>query len=578
MRDNSPQAPASGSRRLRTNLERARTLAAPQDENPTPAAPQAPTPRPPAALAISEPRRFAYWLKTGPLAAWLASAVVHASMLIVLSLLIIAGPGKHTLWLTGGDDAGAPLEEMTLDELPRDDIRVSAESGAASLGSVVEGDEISLPGPIASTVGNVLTGSANSGALNPDAAAPSAFDPVDAAGEFDRGDFATELAVLTNPLSTRGGGLEGRKFENRLEAALAGGGLRESERAVELGLAWLAEHQFEDGGWQFDLEQHPSCAGYCRDSGSYASTTSATGLALLCFLGAGYTHQEGKYVEVVGKGLDYLKSHMEMTTHGGDLRDNGGDMGFGFTRGLNRRRSNDDTMYSHGIATVALTEAYAMTHDSALREPAEAAIKFIINAQYDDGGWRYNTAWETRGPGDMTVTGWQLAALKSGLLAGIDVPYDVWRRASDFLDRLEIDDGARFTYVAGERATAATTAIGVLCRMIGGAPRDSRPLLRGTARIGDQRPQQNNVYFIYYASQVLHHLGGRWWEKWNPQMREYLIESQATEGHELGSWYFEEQHSSSGGRLYTTAMAVMTLEVYYRYMPLYGESFVGQAP
>jgi hypothetical protein len=86
------------------------------------------------------------------------------------------------------------------------------------------------------------------------------------------------------------------------------------------------------------------------------------------------------------------------------------------------------------------------------------------------------------------------------------------------------------------------------------------------------------MYFIYYASQVLHHLGGRHWEKWNPRMREYLVHSQATKGHEAGSWYFDEPHSTPGGRLYTTTMAIMTLEVYYRYMPLYGESFVERGP
>jgi len=98
------------------------------------------------------------------------------------------------------------------------------------------------------------------------------------------------------------------------------------------------------------------------------------------------------------------------------------------------------------------------------------------------------------------------------------------------------------------------------------------------SRIGALKPYENNVYFIYYASQVLHHLGGKFWTKWNAPMREYLIDTQATDGHEEGSWYFLESHSGPGGRLYTTAMAIMTLEVYYRYMPLYGESFVEKAP
>jgi hypothetical protein len=237
-----------------------------------------------------------------------------------------------------------------------------------------------------------------------------------------------------------------------------------------------------------------------------------------------------------------------------------------------------DSMYSHGIATLAITEAYAMTRDSGLRKPAEEAVKFIVNAQYEDGGWRYNPNWETPGPGDVTVTGWQLMALKSALLAGIDVPYEVWIKASAFLDRCQEDGGARYQYMAGDRGTAATTAVGLLCRMIGGWPREHRPLQKGGAALGGLIPSQQNMYFNYYAAQVLHHLGGRTWEKWNPRMRDYLVDTQATEGHETGSWYFAESHSTPGGRLYTTTMAVMTLEVYYRYMPLYKEAFTKRAP
>jgi hypothetical protein len=531
------------------------------------------------------------WLLDGPLAAWLASAIVHGGLLIVISVLIIGAPGKHMMWIDGD---GAPLDEMTLDELPDgfdepfDAEPVPGELGAASLGSVTAGDGIELPGPLASTVGNVRTGPTNAGALADDSLAPSAHvDPFNTSSEFGGGDFGSNLEVLTNPLATRGGGLEGRKFENRLEAAIAGGGTRRSEESVELGLNWLARHQFADGGWRFDLEQHPDCDGACRDSGNHDSTTSATGLALLCFLGAGYTHEEGKYREVVTGGLEYLQSKMRRTSMGGDLRDRGDaefevDDPFTLRGPSNRRRRGGgggaDTMYSHGIATLALTEAYAMTNDSTLRDAAEQATRFIINAQYEDGGWRYQPAGESNGPGDMTVTGWQLMALKSAMLGGIDVPNNVWSQARAFIDTLEIDDGARFTYLAGQRATAATTAIGVLARMIDGAPRDSRALLRGVAKIGAQKPFENNVYFIYYASQVLHHLGGKFWTKWNAPMREYLIDTQATDGHEEGSWYILESHSSSGGRLYTTTMAIMTLEVYYRYMPLYGESFVEKTP
>jgi hypothetical protein len=524
--------------------------------------------------------RASQWFDAFPWAPWLASGIVHGGLLLIVSLLIVGVPEEKLMWLTGGE-VGPPLEEMNLDQLaPLDDVAVpGGEPGEASLGPVVAGDDIELPGPIAGTVGNVRTGPTSAGGLTSEPAG-NVLDALATEREFRVGDFDVGLEALTNPLATRGGGLEGRKFENRLAAALAAGGTQRSEEAVEAGLAWLAEHQFADGGWRFNLEEHPRCAGYCRDSGSYDTTTAATGLALLSFLGAGYTHQEGKYAEVVSRGLYYLEHRMEITDRGGDLRDNGPDDLFdGLAGGVGRRRRDrDDTMYSHGIASIALIEAYAMTGDPARRKPAQEAVTFIINAQYDDGGWRYQPQGESSGPGDMTVTGWQLMALKSAMLAGIEVPYEVWSGASDFVDSLASSDGSQYGYLRGQRGTVATDAIGLLCRMIGGWPRDARPLLKGAAKLSQQQPHLNNVYFIFYASQVLHHLGGPRWEKWNPRMREYLVETQAVDGHEAGSWYFDEQHSSPGGRLYTTAMAIMSLEVYYRYMPLYGEAMVEKAP
>ncbi|MFH1266905.1 MAG: hypothetical protein ABIK89_14345, partial [Planctomycetota bacterium] len=78
-----------------------------------------------------------------------------------------------------------------------------------------------------------------------------------------------------------------------------------------------------------------------------------------------------------------------------------------------------------------------------------------------------------------------------------------------------------------------------------------------------------NMYYNYYATQVMRHWGGPEWEKWNPKMRDYLVATQSNQGTESGSWYFAGGHGETGGRLYNTAVALMTLEVYYRYMPLY---------
>jgi hypothetical protein len=493
-------------------------------------------------------------------------------IVVVLSLIILSTPNDEPLWVMGAFDV-APVEnlEMELSEIPLD-------GTMPSLGPFESGDEISMPGARSTSIGSATRtaptpsiGGSFKPSISPDALAP--------VGEVAAGSFES----LANPLASRGGGLEGRALENRRAAALSGGGTEQSEAAVEAALAWFAEHQWPDGGWRFDLEKCPSCSGYCRNSGTHTSTTAATGLAVLSFLGAGYTHEDGKYKDVVANGLYYLRERMAITSHGGDLRDRGAALEVEVPLGgiLNDPfgAARRDSMYSHGIATLALTEAYAMTRDKQWREPAELAVKFIVSAQFDDGGWRYAPKFESPAAGDMTVSGWQITALKSATLAGIDVPYEVWMKINDFLDAIQDDGGATYLYLHGDnRGTPATTAIGLLCRMINGWPRDHKPLQRGAAKLGDQLPRRNIMYFNYYASQVLHHVGGPNWEKWNPKMREYLLETQATDGHEVGSWYFSESHSTPGGRLYTTAMATMTLEVYYRYMPLYKEAFVDRAP
>jgi hypothetical protein len=503
--------------------------------------------------------------------AWLSSAILHGVGLVVLSLLILSMPMEEPTWLSA--DMG-DLDVIAAEDLELDSTAPLLDGPDTSLGPILEGDEVSLPGARADAIG-VPGGSAR--ATTP-IASGIPVENLQAIGSTPAG----HVVGLENALASLGGGLEGRHLENRRAAALAGGGTEASESAVERALEWFAAHQWADGGWRFDLEKCPNCAGYCRNSGTHTSSTAATGLALLSFLGAGYTPNDGKYADVVAKGLYFLRERMRITSFGGDLRDSAaaleGEQPLGLLNAVQLQAIRRDSMYSHGIATLALTEAYAMTRSKEWRDPAEQAIKFIVNAQYEDGGWRYVPAFEAPGPGDMTVTGWQLAALKSGVLAGIDVPYDVWRKAREFMDGLQEDGGATYVYMQGRPATAATTACGLLGRMVTGWTREHRPLVQGVARVAGQAPERNNMYFNYYAAQVLHHFGGPQWEKWNPRMRDYLVSTQSNEGHEAGSWYFTEPHSTPGGRLYTTAMATMTLEVYYRYMPLYQENFVQREP
>jgi len=345
-----------------------------------------------------------------------------------------------------------------------------------------------------------------------------------------------------------GGGFEGRTKRMRASLVLQRGGTAESEDAVSRGLAWLAAHQRDDGSWRFNHHDGP-CGGLCRNPGTVGSTTAATGLALLPFLGAGEVTEESMYKDVVDKGLYYLSSRMLVTPHGGDLQ--------------------EGTMYAQGIAAIALCEAYAMTGDESLRPVAQYAIDFICTAQHKEGGWRYFPGQ----PGDTTVFGWQIMALKSARMAGLEVPQRVIDLAKGFLDHVQTEDGAYYGYLKPDRLPTPT-AVGLLSRMYYGWPQEDARLATGVKYLENLKPSRTDMYFNYYATQVMHHYEGAGWDAWNGELRDRLVATQSRRGHEHGSWYFNDKHGKSGGRLYTTAMCVMILEVYYRHMPLYGPGAV----
>ncbi|MEX2185184.1 MAG: prenyltransferase/squalene oxidase repeat-containing protein, partial [Pirellulales bacterium] len=346
-----------------------------------------------------------------------------------------------------------------------------------------------------------------------------------------------------------GAGLSGREAGNRARLVKDDGGGKDGEIAMEAGLIWIANHQRPNGGWLFD-HRNGACQGRCRNPGTVASTTASTGLAIMAFLGAGYTHREGPFQREMDKGLYYLTGRMLATPHGGDLQ--------------------EGTMYAQGIATLALCEAYAMTGDASLRPFAQKAVDFVVYAQNPKtGGWRYFPGQ----PGDTTVLGWQLMALRSARMAELDVPEEVIYKATKFLDSVQAGDGnylgAFYGYQSPDRTNFTTNSVGLLCRMYTGWQRSNMALIHGVDAISKQGPSQTDMYYNYQATQVMHHWGGKQWRQWNEALRDYLIRSQAREGHEFGSWYFDDKHSAQGGRLYNTAMAAMMLQVYYRYLPLY---------
>jgi hypothetical protein len=350
-----------------------------------------------------------------------------------------------------------------------------------------------------------------------------------------------------------GGGFSGRRTDVRRQLAALTGATPASEAAVEAGLKWLATHQREDGSWSLQ-HTHAECGDACLPNSSMDCSTAATGLALLCFLGAGHSHAEGDYQQEVQRGLDWLVTQ----SREGDLRTS-------LDHVVPEGRS---AMYAHGIASMALCEAYGMTLDRTLIRPCKESIDFIAESQDPNGGgWRYSPG----EPGDTSVVGWQVMALVSARMSGLKVPDDVRERVIRFLQSVHLPSTGEFGYTGKGRGTVATTAIGNLCALYLHSSIDRVSLQRVDRLLGLQDPKSNNDYANYYVSLVLHHLGGEHWRVWNAACRDTLVTTQVRFGHAAGSWDPTSNWGRSGGRLYSTCMNVLTLEVYYRHLPLYAD-------
>jgi hypothetical protein len=361
-----------------------------------------------------------------------------------------------------------------------------------------------------------------------------------------------------------------RQSADRLRLSAAYGADADSEAAVEAGLAWLASAQSPEGAWiaadhgagteTYALNEYRHGTGRQADTG-------ISGLALLAFLSAGHTHLDGPYKDHVLRGLSFLIGSQMPSGDMSGPKQMGSDPSV-----LNSR------MYCHSIASLAIAEAYAMTADPALKPSVTKAAQYSIRAQdVRGGGWRYLPG----DKGDLSQFGWQAMALRSVERSGIAIPIEVKRRMRRFLDSCAAGrSGGLARYKPREgRPSNTMTAEALACRLLLDYPISPAALQEAKALILSTRPgvNEDNVYFWYYATLALFQLQDQDWRTWNQALKAKLLSTQIPAyGKEPGSWDPDRMWGGYGGRVYSTAMSCLCLEVYYRYLPMYGGSNVAR--
>lgn len=491
-------------------------------------------------------RRHTRRLLLSAVPSWLISLVLHIIVIVSLALVTMDPVSKVMSILEGGGGVseGTSIEDFAVDGTQEMDSAAAAsgdEQMAEATSDVSPVMELTnLQGPSLASIQTNFQG------ISSDVLSEKL---------IDRGILSSGLSSSASAM------LNSRSGINKGQMLARYGGSAESEKSVALALKWLADHQLQrgpkPGAWSFNhtlLTREQSTG-----QGEFAeSTNAATAMALLPFLGAGQTHLEGQYKKTVKAGLASLISSMQVSN------ENGLPVG-----SWHEKRGN---MYSHSLATIVVCEAYAMTRDPDLLQPAQLALNYIINYQDPKGGgWRYTP----KQAGDTSVVGWCLMGLKSGRMGNLSVPNATFMKANEFLDFVSTDNGAYYGYDRPRpERNAAQTSIGLLCRMYMGWPQEHPGIKDGVAYLSSVGPRMDDLYYTYYSTQVMRHFGGETWTKWNARTRDLVIKEQVKEGTDAGSWEPKGSHSKPGGRLYQTALATMILEVYYRHLPLYSEKTV----
>lgn len=344
------------------------------------------------------------------------------------------------------------------------------------------------------------------------------------------------------------------RVSDRLKIAQRHGGSVTTEASVNAALDWMAANQSADGRWDADAHgagREVKIMGHDRGGAGKNADTGITGLALLAFLGAGESHLAGKHRENVQHGLEFL---LDSQSADGNLAG---------------ESELFAAMYCHGIATLALSEAYALTGDERLKQGVQKAIAYSVRSQHPAGGWRYRPG----DTGDLSQFGWQVMSLKSAEMAGIPIAADTRTKMTRFLRSCTSGErGGLASYRPGDRTSRTMTAEALCCRIFLAAEDSPAAQAEAAKFLMEELPSREsvNLYYWYYGTVAMFQRQGQDWDDWNVAMQRELLDRQRHDGRLVGSWDPDNLWGNYGGRVYSTAMATLCLEVYYRYLPLYG--------
>lgn len=493
---------------------------------------------------------------------WTASFVFHMLLMCAMMFLgtkITPKTEGETISIKGTEEANEPptppekLEKFEVGETPIQPTELSTETLTLNQAPQLDASDGGGGSGLAEGGGTPMASGPVLGGLG--GFSITAVGP----GPAVRGKGGVGSGVGTGTHAGAGGsgyGFGGRGSKGGLVGGF--GGTKNSERAVAAALNWIARHQMPNGSWnlnEFSKRCKGGNEGTCSGLGSQKSDSAATAMALLPFLAAGQTHDKrGPYKQTIYSGLYWLISNQK--------------------RDGNLSAGAAQVMYSHGLASICLCEAYGLSGDRVVGNAAQLAIDFIQKTQNTQhGGWRYQP---TSTDGDTSVVGWMGMALKSAQMAYLRVDPAAFERMKKWLASVAQGNyKGLYAYTPETGAAPAMTSVGLLLQQYMGMTRDHHSMVEGVQSIMKNLPAagRRQLYYWYYATQVMHNVPGPDWDNWNRKMRKVLIDTQIKDGCAAGSWDparpTQEHLGEAGGRLAVTSLSTLTLEVYYRYLPLY---------